>query len=153
MTEEGALYCPYCGNPLKIVRKRSGFPIAGGILTIIASCIAIFYGILGTLSFAISFNQRFPGSVPIVGFLIMGVLGILAFALGLTSGIFALRRKRFALSIAGVCITLVSGISTIVIISWQGFYAVPAGLLFGMPVAILAILGLVLTALSKKEFS
>jgi hypothetical protein len=152
VAQEDALFCLYCGSPLGRVRKRSGFPIAGGVLTIIAGCLAIIYGILGTLSFIISFGQRFPGSVPLVGYLIMGILGLLAFALGLTSGIFALKRRRFALSIAGTCIGLLSGVSTIVIISLQGPYAVLAGLLFGLPVVILAILAVIFTAMARKEF-
>jgi hypothetical protein len=134
------------------VRKRSGFPIAGGVLTIIAGCIAIIYGILGTLSFIISFSLRFTGSVSIYGYLIMGILGLLAFALGLTGGIFALKRRHFPLSMAAVCVVLVSGVSTIVVISLQGPYAVPAGLLFGLPVVILAILAVVFTAMARKEF-
>ncbi len=150
--EEDAEFCPYCAKPLKPQKKRSGFPIASGVLTIIASCISIILGILGTTAFIATYGQRYYGMVPF-GYSIMGFLCFVAFALGLTSGIFTLKRRRFGLSIAGVSIVLASGIATVIAIGAQGFFAITAALLFGLPVVILAILGIVFIAISKTEFA
>ena len=69
-------------------------------------------GILGYASAAIYSPYEFY----LVDNVLMGFLGILAFALGLISGILTLKRKHFALSIIGISLILVSGITVSVVI-------------------------------------
>jgi hypothetical protein len=134
-------------------QKRTGFPIAAGVITIVASCISIIFGILGTTAFIALLDQRFFGMVHVVGYLVMGLLGLVAFALGLTGGILMLKRKRFGLAASGVSIVLASGIANIIVVGAQGAYAIASALVFGLPIVILAILGVVFTAVSKGEFT
>jgi hypothetical protein len=82
----------------------------------------------------------------------MGVLGTLAFALGLTGGILTLRRSHFALPIIGESLILLSAFVTMILFSAAGYDAWIVGLLFGLPVMILSILRIIFTGISKKEF-
>lgn len=135
---QDAIFCPYCAKPIRMAQKRTGFPTASGVLTIIGSCIAILYGILGLIDASLNYYNSGP-------YAIVGIFGILAFAFGLTGGILTLRRKVFVLAIIGISLVLISGI----IIS----VAIPIGFIFGIPVMILSILGLIFTSISKREFT
>jgi hypothetical protein len=121
------------------MRKRSAFPTAGGILAIIGSCIAIITGIAGLAS-ATGYYNDFGA------YMIMGIFGILAFAFGLTAGILTLKRRVFALAIIGISLLLVSGVITSIAIPYAGW-------IFGLPIAILSILAIIFTAISKREFA
>lgn len=143
--EEDAAYCPYCGVDLKAIKRRTGFPIAAGVLTIIASCICLIVTVPSLVGAAV-YGWRFFSSFYAILLLVIGVLGVLAFALGLASGIFSFKRMRFGLTIAGESIVLASGVAgAFVGLSFSG-------IIFGLPVIILAILGIVFTAISKGEF-
>jgi len=150
--DDNAIYCPYCTKPLRLLRKRTGLPIAGGILTIIAACVSIIGGVIGMAAF-ISFLSwsYYYYYRPIYQVLFMGVFGILAFALGLTGGIFSLKRRHFALSIIGTSFVVVSGVITMEAIAITGSWSF--GLLLGLPPVLLSILGLIFVAISKGEFA
>ncbi len=155
ITEADALYCPYCAMPLKLMKKRSGFPTAAGILTIIGACIIVIVGSLGLLAFWLAMSQSafgfgYPSSI--LYYLVMGIFDSLAFAFGLAGGICAVRRRRFALAIAGTILLLVSGLVTIAVFALQGYYAIVFGAMFGLPVLILSILAVIFVAVSKGEF-
>ncbi|MEM3578476.1 MAG: zinc-ribbon domain-containing protein [Candidatus Bathyarchaeia archaeon] len=143
-----AFYCPFCGTQIKTaISKKTGFPIAGGILGIIASCICIFVGILGILTSA---QPYYPYSR--FGMLLMGIFGLIGFAFGLTGGILTLRRKSFQLAIIGISLILVSGFITILASTTEP-YGYIGGVIFGIPVIILSILSLIFTSISKSEFT
>lgn len=141
--------------PLKLMQKRSGFPVAAGILTIIGACLIIIVGSLGLLSFWLAMSQGSFGlyySPSILYYLVMGIFDSLAFAFGLAGGICAVRRRRFALAIAGAILLLVSGLVTIAVFALQGYYTIVFGAMFGLPVLILSILAVIFVAASKGEF-
>lgn len=145
--DEQATYCPYCAKPLippapaAKTMKRTGFPIAAGILTILAACV----------SFIIGFLFGFTG---IIAFLILGILDILAFAFGLTGGMFSLERTHFPLVIFGISFLLSSMVVSIILLRATAFAAFQWGVwfLFSLPIIILSILGLIFAAISKREF-
>ena len=155
ITEADALYCPYCAMPLKLMKKRSGFPTAAGVLTIIGACIIVIIGSAGLLTFWLAMSQRtfgFGYSPSILYYLVMGIINSLAFAFGLAGGICAVRRRRFALAIAGAILLLVSGLVTIAAFAVQGYFAIVLGAMFGLPVLIMSILAVIFVAVSKGEF-
>lgn len=83
--DEKAVYCPYCSKPLRIIsRKKTGFPIAAGILTILAACIFVPVGVLFMGAYVWYSIQLFREGIEVF---ITGFFSILGFALGLTSGI------------------------------------------------------------------
>jgi hypothetical protein len=163
VVDDAALFCPYCGIELaaasvpSLSRKQTGFPMAAGILTIIAACICAIVGIFGTVAFVgsiqapvryVSFSVYFYTAN--YQLLFVGIFGILAFAFGWTGGIFSIKGEHFALSIVGISLVLVSGFVTMIafpLIEYGSW-----GLLFGLPVVILSILSGIFTAISKGEF-
>jgi len=150
--DEKAIYCPYCSKPVRdILRRKTGFPIAAGILTILAACIFVPIGALFIGAYVWYSIQGHPEGIEVV---ITGLFSILGFAFGLASGILSLKRKHFAVSIAGVSVIILSGFAIIFGMATRRYrQAVTDALTFGVPIIGLAILSLIFVAVSKKEFS
>jgi hypothetical protein len=145
---DDASYCAYCGTQIKtVIGRKTGFPIAGGILGIIASCVCIFVGILGILT---SIQPDYP--YPRLGILFMGIFTLIGFAFGLTGGILTLKRKNFSLAIIGISLILVSGF-IIILVSMTVPYGSWGAVIYGVPIILLSILSLIFTAISKQEFT
>lgn len=150
--DEEAIYCSYCSKPLKqLPFKQTGFPIAGGILAIIASCVCIIIGLVYLIMFQASIS--YVGGQPRWECLFAGLFGIIAFAFGLAGGITSLRRKNFKLAIIGVCFALTSGFVNFGALGTHPYSALLGGLIFGLPIIILSLLSLIFIAISKGEFS
>jgi len=139
---------------------KTGFPIAAGIMTIIAACICAFIGGMNLLFSMWGYLYINDVYYPIndVHRFVAGVFGLLAFILGLASGRMSLRRKHLGLSIAGMCLIIVSvliAISETVasVRAHNGILSVEGILVFHAPPIVLAILSLIFVAVSKKEFS
>jgi hypothetical protein len=119
-------------------RKTTGYPIAAGILAIIASCLSLFIGI------------RFFRAVGLF-WVFMGIFGILVFAFGLMAGISSIRRRHFGLSIFGMSLLTAMGFFMLLVPALFG--ELFGALLFGMPIVIPSILSLIYAALSEGEFT
>jgi hypothetical protein len=134
--------------------KRSGFPVAAGVLTIIGACVAAVSGIIGIIGFytTISYSYYYYYYHQ-YEWLAMGILGILGCALGLTGGIFTLMRRRFVLCINGMVLIMISGFVTVgafVLILWNGW---GTGLLFGLPCIVLSVLSIIFASVSRGDFA
>ena len=158
--DDAPFFCPYCGVGLAVASaptpptKKTGFPIAGGILAIIGSCIAAFIGILMLMVSAFRSDAYYYAYDPYLRYFFIGFFGVLGFAFGMTGGIFSLKRKHFALSIIGISLLLLSGFVTLLAFALMIPYAsIWAGLLFGLPIILLSLSGLIFTATSKGEFT
>ena len=159
--DEAAVFCPYCGMEMTTIsiptasRQGTGFPIAAGILTIIAACASAVAGIIGMTAFegsivTVSFvSPSFSANYPL---LYVGMFGILGFSFGLTGGIFSLKREYFAFSIIGMYVIFVSGVATIIAFALAEYSSWVSGLPFGLPIVILSILSVIFTTISKREF-
>jgi hypothetical protein len=161
--EEKAVYCPHCGKPLGETQvrdtshKKTGFPIAGGILTILDSCMCAFIGGIGLLALASEYMRGMPFYYYTgyeVSMFVIAFFGIMGFAFGLASGIMSLRRRHFALSIAGLSLLILTGIAIIIGAGASPYEdSLSGGLEFGLPIMGIAILSLIFVAISKQEFS
>jgi hypothetical protein len=116
--------------------EKISFPIAGGLLTIIASWTALFFS--GILVF----------STQSMNYLADGAFGILVSVFALTGGIMILKRKKFAFSIIATCFMVVKG-TTFIILTGGEFW----GLFIGMEILALTVISLIFTAISYKKFS
>jgi hypothetical protein len=125
-------------QPPPLPRNRTSYPIAAGILTIIASCLALFTGI------------RVLRAVGLL-WVFMGIFGILVFAFGLTAGIFSINRRRFGLSKFGMSLLAAMGFFVLIVPALFGELFFP--LLFGMPIIIPSILSIIFVSISKDEFT
>jgi len=143
---EDATFCPYCAKPVhlhqNIAKKRSGYSLTAGILTIISSCISMGIGLLYVL--LVSTTLRYYPSGSQILFITATVLSILAFAFGLAGGIFALKRERIKLTVFAMSLLLTSGVA--VMVAW---YLLP----FAIPVVILSIISIVFVSVSKSDFA
>ena len=124
-----------------MAKNRSGFITSAGVLTIVGSCLALVIGLLGLVVSGYAYEYD------TASYAVMGIFGILAFAFGLTAGILTLKRKVFPLAIIGICFVIVSGIVISIAIPYGAFW------IFGVPIAILSILGVIFAAISKREFT
>jgi hypothetical protein len=136
-------------------RQETGFPVAAGILTIIAACASAVAGIIGMIAFegsivTVSFvSSSFSANYPL---LYVGMFGVLGFSFGLMGGIFSLKREYFALSIIGMYVLFVSGVATMIAFALAEYSSWVSGLPFGLPIVILSILSVIFTTISKREF-
>jgi endogenous inhibitor of DNA gyrase (YacG/DUF329 family) len=143
VANEDAVFCPYCAKPVKALHKRTPFPLAAGILTIIGSCVAIGMGLLYIVAALTSWGYGYGYIDGLnIYYVTTGIFGIISFSFGLTSGIFALKRRRIAFSIFGLSLLITAGI----------MMSIPV-FVYGLPIAILSILSVIFVAISKAEFS
>ena len=129
-----------------IKSQRTIFPTIAGILAIIASFESIVFSLLGYADFLETLNYSYQVS-PSWASLFAGIFGSLAFALGLTGGMMAIRRKRLVFALIGDCFLLLQGFITIIIIGLN-----ISGLLMGITTIVLSSLSLILVALSHEHF-
>ena len=126
--------------------EKISFPIAGGLLTIIVSCITlvisgilVFGGILADSSQIITQGANYLAD---------GAFGILVSVVALTGGIMILKKKHFAYAIIAMCFMVVKG-ATFTISTGGDFW----GLFIGIDILTLTLISLIFTSISYKEFS
>lgn len=157
-----AVFCPYCSKPLRVVlnevsppimltKKHSGFPTAAGILTIIAASIVIIFGLLAYESFASEYPYyatytRYPIPYYLYADLITGIALTICFGFGLAAGILTIKRRRFAFSMIGTSLLLVTSLYMLT----EDFVG---SAFLAVPVLILLLLSVVFVAISKGEFT
>lgn len=136
--------------PKPKVTHITGFPIAAGVLTIIAASIIIFYAFLTVTQMVTYANSNYyqQNLTYLVYVLFAGIWNFVAFGLGLTGGLFSLRRKHFMLTVVGMSLLLVGGFVAV-----AGTGIIGGGwTILGIPVIILAILSIIFVGVSKNEF-
>jgi hypothetical protein len=132
--------------------KRSAFLTASGILVIIASCIAMLFGLL-YLSIGIQYygygygyNYSYYANA-----LISGILGLLGFSFGLTAGILTLKRSQKILAIFGISFLFASSIASSLIVS--NYIEIGSIFtIFMIPISLLSILSLVFLGVAHNNF-
>jgi hypothetical protein len=129
--------------------KRSAFLTTSGILTIIASCIAMLFGFLYLIigiqyyGYGYGYNYSYYSNA-----LISGILGILGFSFGLTAGILTLKRSQKILAIFGISFLFASSIASSLIVSNY----IEIGSIFTIPIILLSILSLVFLGVAHNNF-
>jgi lysylphosphatidylglycerol synthetase-like protein (DUF2156 family) len=114
------------GGRSRVKEKKHGSRIAGGVLTIIASCLLF---VAGAISLA--FNASWA--------IFIGLFCMIGAAFGLVGGILTLTRRLFALAIIGTVLAMVGGILSFI---W----------VIGFPIFLLSLLGLIFTSVAVHDF-
>ena len=131
-------------------RKRKtehiSFPTAGGLLSIITSCMVMMFSGVLVFSYILANGSQVPTQG--VNTLADGAFGILVSVLALVGGIVVLKRKKLVFSIIAMCFMVVKG-ATFIILSGGDFW----GLFIGTEIFVLTIMSLIFTLISYKEFS
>ena len=106
-----------------LAKQKTAKPVVGGVLIILGGIIDLFFGIP-----LATMGTAFAGIpfFPTSMLLICGVIWIILGLIGIIGGIFAIKRKKFGLAIIGGVLTIYTGLSLI---------------------------GLILVAISKDEFT
>jgi len=129
--------------------KGYGFRVAAGVLTIITANICLIVGIGGMHG-----HYKFRSYTdPQLEIWMMGTFGLLAFIFGLISGTLTLKGKRFLPAIFGICFMLLSGFMTVLVTMIERYIIPPIGRIIGITTINLAIISLIFTAISQKEFT
>ncbi len=142
-----AVFCPYCSKSL-IVKRYQTFPLISGISTIVSAVLVIVAGaisILGALSTYGGYGYGFIAGTNIF-FWVAGIFEVAAFSVGLTGGIFQIRRMLFLGSVFCNVLLIVSAIIIMaesrfnITMSSGGGGTFSGFLFFAIPVLILSIL-------------
>jgi len=133
-----AKFCMKCGGQISAERSKSGFPIAGGILVILAASFVFINGLYYFLYMTSSYWHFGVSGI------ILGIICIIGFALGMAGGISSLTGKNFVSAVIGASFVVAGGSVSLV---------VPFSILPGMASFMLGVIGLIFIAISKKEFT
>ena len=160
IVDEEAVYCPYCSRPLKTeVTKRTDFPTAGGVLLIIATTICVIAGIMALAVFLVTYQYTYYNGLagyysymPRYVDLFAGFFGILALIYGLAAGILSLKRKKFLHCLIGGLLTVGEGFLIVIAFAQQWPSSWIIGMVFGAPMIILSVAGLLFVSIAKEEF-
>jgi hypothetical protein len=125
---------------------KTGFPIASGILTVIASSVIMLFSGIFVVAGVLTLSSRYvaPQSLNLLS---DGLFGVLVFGFALTGGIMILKRKNFVFAIVALCFMVVKG-ATFIIATADSL-----GAAIGIVVIVLTVLSLIFTSISYKEFS
>jgi len=143
-----------------VEKPRSGLVTAGGVLVIVAACIALINGWLTLLaSITVLFYDTIHYKIEWLTFyqmlLAVGFFALVGFAFGFVAGVQSLRRKQFSFAAVGMSLLMFAGILNFFAVTAP--YSTDAGtfwaLAFGGSITILSLLGLVFVATKKQEFT
>ncbi len=136
--------CPYCGHDYRLqmappMKARSAKPVIGGVLIVVAGLLAFGMGLL-YLALDVSDLEDYGVTMPPEMtseelqdvMVVCGSLLVVFAVIAIIGGVFALQRKHFGLAIAGSIFGLLG-----------------LGFLIG---SLLALVGLILVAISRDEF-
>jgi hypothetical protein len=135
-------------NYLKPESSKWDFTANSAILSFVAAAFGITLGVVGFNSYEsyISYYSYYGYATPeAVGFWIIAGLAIAAGAIGILSGVFALVKKRFAVTLIGPVLLLVSGIVTFAVeysykLSYSDGITIPAVMMIALSVIALPLL-------------
>jgi ribosomal protein L40E len=110
-------------------KRRSGLPVAGGILSILAGFLGIAQGLLYLATESMALDLGLSGTEELC---FCGALSLVFGLAGFAGGVFAVQRKGFGLALTGAILGMLS-----------------IGFVIG---AVLGLVGMILIAVSKEEF-
>jgi len=169
--DEDAIFCPKCGEPLAsegemeqnafdVQTKRTDLVLAAAILSIISATFVASLGYIGIYQYNTLLNDTsllaYYGSAlasELLGFLIFGVIGIVASVLALVGGVFMLKRNRLILSTLGFILPLVSVFATYITIQQYNYGFTDILVFIEITAFVLSLMSGILVFTSKAEFT
>ena len=131
------------------------FTANSAILLFVAAALGVTLGVVGFISYTsyVSYYSYYGYSTPeAVGFWMIAGLAVAAAAAGILSGVFALIKKRFTVTLIGPILLVISGVATFAIetsykLSFSDGITIPAVMMIS-----LAVIALPLLLKSKTAF-
>lgn len=135
-------------NYLKPESSKWDFTANSAILSFVAAAFGITLGVVGFNSYEsyVSYYSYYGYATPeAIGFWIIAGLAVAAGAIGILSGVFALVKKRFAVTLIGPVLMMISGIVTFVVeyiyaLSYSDGITIPAVMMIALSVIALPLL-------------
>ncbi len=158
--DEDAFFCPFCSNAVKATAsRRTDFPIAGGVLLLLAASICVLAGIVALAIFLSTYHYVYYYDwgarsyyAPRYWDLFAAAFGIVAFLQGLAAGILSLKRRKFAHCMVGGLLLILEGFAVVFAFAQQWPNSWILGILFGVPIIVLSVPALLFVSISKDEF-
>jgi hypothetical protein len=159
--DEEATFCPNCGASLEMQpqpqpQQSSDYVLASAILAIIAAAFSAGLGATGLYQYIYWFATAPP---QVIGFLIYGIVDVVASAFVISAAAFILKRRFMIFSLLGAIFPLFSAVVTFIAIYLEELFSPLAGLGFmdtlllsEISMGILAILSTILLFKSRNEF-
>jgi hypothetical protein len=143
---------------MKEPQKRTPFPRAAGTLKVVASLIAFVEGIwflysdsqTWVFTHAYYYGWRVLG-VSFFYYLAIGIFGLISFFFGFASYVFISERKRMKFSLFALSLLITCGVMIFLSVFIIGSSILLASL-FGLPILVPSVLGIIFVAVSKAEF-
>jgi len=164
IVNEDAPFCPKCGRSLtpedeieedsvEMPEKRTDLVLAAAILSMVSAAFVAGLGFIGVYQYntLLSLYDASLASM-FLGFLIFGVVGVVAAAFGLVGGVFMLKRKRFIISMLGAILPLISVVVTFISIQHYGYTFTDLVLFTEIATAVLSSMSIILNFTSKSEY-
>jgi len=162
IADEDADFCPKCGksldpqseiqqNSIGMQQKSTDLVLAAGILTLISAAFSSGVGYIAIYQYMSLIS--YYGHDLLLGFLFMGIFGIVASAFGLAGGLFMLKRKRMKFSMIGVILLVATVFVTYVVVQYYQYGFSDILLFSEVSTFILSIWSGVLVFSSKTEFT
>jgi hypothetical protein len=158
--DEEATFCPNCGAPLQLQQKPQGsdYVLASAILAMVAAAFCAGLGATGLYQYIYWFSIS-PEIPQVVGFLIYGIIDVVASAFTLSAAAFILKRRFMIFSMLGVIFPLVSAVVTFIAIYLEELFyplvqlSFAGTLLFSeVSMSMFAVLTTILLLKSRNEF-
>jgi hypothetical protein len=122
--------------------KKTLFLIVAGILTIVASFVALAIGLIAFSAAQMSYSYNHGYNFYYAYYLATGVVGAVSFPLGLVAGILIVMRRRLIFCLFGLGLLVACG----AVMTFPLWF-------FGLPILTLAILSVVLVMVSRSGFN
>ena len=162
IVDEEDNFCPKCGktlvpedemqqNLVVVQQLRTDLVLAAAILTIVSTAFSIGLGYVAVYQYVTLVT--YYGHAPLEGFLILGILGIIAGAFGLTGGVLMLKRKQLKVAMLGIILLVVSVVGNYLTIQHYQYGFTEIILLSETAILLFAILSGILILSSKSEFN
>ncbi len=156
IVDENSSFCAYCGNPFGSKKNKSELLSGAAILLIIASTFSAVIGVIGLMNYqaTVAYYSQVGGDISVyLGFLIFGIINLIAFIPGLIGGLSVLFKKRQKFSLISSILVLGSALSTIIIIEYYAYGYADSVLFSQISIIVFSFLSIFLIKKSKTEFN
>lgn len=141
-------YCPFCGARMKVAPGVAGSPVIGGILAVVASCASFFIGVFCLMLMA---QWYFPWRFQ---YLLACLLSLVGFGFGLTAGVDAFKRRRYAYVVSGLLLLLLSSLVNIAFLAAiPGHAGTEFFIICNAPIILLTPPSIIYIVTAKEEFT
>ncbi|HSV49647.1 MAG TPA: hypothetical protein VLH35_04965 [Candidatus Acidoferrales bacterium] len=155
LSDDNSSFCPDCITTLNTSSSSSNFIPNASLLTIIAAAFSLTAGVIGLISYKtyVDYFTYYSQAAPnAYAFWLIAGFALGAAALGFLSATYAFKKKRFALTIIGPVLMIVSGIflfivETVYSLGYSDGFSGSA-----IPAMVLSVIALAMLFKSKAAF-